>query len=337
MNAPPLPPSQTCWVVSDGKIGMESQCLGLAEAMGADPIVKRVQVRRPWRWLPPLWVPNPLASLGPKKDRLAPPWPDLLIASGRQSVAVSIAIRALSAGSTLTVQIQNPAVDPALFDMIVAPSHDRFNGPNIIETFGAMNRVTAARLAQAADRFAPQWADLPRPLVAVMLGVNNKVYRMPARLGEKLGRQLAAMARREGAGLLVTASRRTSREVLDAIRRALDGLPAQIWDGSGENPYMGYLALADAIVVTADSVNMVSEAATTGKPVYVVELDGGSRKFRLFHDDLRGKGITRPFEGRLETWPYTPLRETERTAEEIRRRFGARLDQCAPRHSGLTP
>ena len=93
---------------------MESQCVGLAEALGADPVVKRIQVRQPWRWMPPLWVPNPLASLGPKKDQLTPPWPDILIASGRQSVAVSIAIRAASAGATFTIQIQNPAVDPAL-------------------------------------------------------------------------------------------------------------------------------------------------------------------------------------------------------------------------------
>jgi len=303
---------------------MESQCVGLAEALGADPAVKRIQVRRPWRWMPPLWVPNPIASLGPKKDRLTPPWPDILIASGRQSVAVSIAIRAASAGATFTIQIQNPAVDPALFDAIVAPSHDRMSGPNIIESLGAMNRVTAARLAQAAEIFAPRWADLPRPLVAVMLGGSNKVYRMPARIGQDLGQKLANMARREGAGLLVTASRRTSPRVLDAVRQALDGLPARIWDGGGENPYMGYLALADVLVVTADSVNMVSEAAATGKPVFVVDLKGGSRKFRDFHEAMRDRGITRPFEGRLETWRYTPLRETERMAEEIGRRFDAR-------------
>ncbi len=325
MTEPTSLSAQTCWVVSDGKIGMESQCIGLAEALGTTPIVKRIQVRRPWRWLPPLWVPDPLGSLGPKKDRLTPPWPDILIASGRQSVAVSIAIRRMSLGSTLTVQIQNPAVDPALFDMIVAPRHDRLHGLNVIETTGGMNRVTAARLAQAAGRFGPQWSGLPRPLVAVMLGGDNKVYRMPGRVGEKLGRQLAEMARREGAGLLVTPSRRTAPGVLETIRRSLDGLPARIWDGTGENPYMGYLALADAIVVTADSVNMVSEAATTGKPVFVVALEGGSRKFRAFHEELRSEGITRSFEGQLDAWHYTPLRETERAAEEIRRRFGARL------------
>ena len=324
MNQYTVSPAEVCWVVSDGKVGMETQAIGLAEALGFDPVVKRIQVRRPWRWLPPLWVPDPIGSLGPKKDKLAPPWPDVLIASGRQSVGVSIAIRRAAAGRTYTIQIQNPAVDPARFDTIVTPRHDRLRAPNVIETIGGMNRVTAPRLAEAAERFGPQWSDLPRPLVAVMLGGDNKVYRMPTRIGEELGQQLADMARREGAGLLVTPSRRTAPGVLKAIQQALDGVPARFWDGSGDNPYMGYLALADAVVVTADSVNMVSEAATTGKPVYVVDLEGGSRKFSTFHADLREAGIARPFEGRLESWRYTALRETERAAAKIRRRLAAR-------------
>jgi mitochondrial fission protein ELM1 len=312
-----------CWVVTDGKIGMEIQCIGLAEALGFEPVVKRIQVRRPWRWLPPLWVPNPLGSLGPKKDNLAPPWPEVLIASGRQSIAVSIAIRRAAAGRCFTVQIQNPVVDPALFDVIVTPRHDRLQAPNVISTLGAMNRVTPARLAEAAGHFAPQWADMPRPLIAVVLGGNNKVFRFTKSIGEQLGRRLAELARKHHAGILVTPSRRTPPDVLAALSEALQGLSAQIWDGQGENPYLGYLALADAIVVTADSVNMVSEAATTGKPVYVVELPGGSRKFREFHTALREAGKTRTFEGRFEPWTYEPLRDTQDAAAAIHKRLAA--------------
>jgi len=322
-SAPPA-----CWVVSDGKIGMEVQCLGLAEALGFAPAVKRIQVRRPWRWLPPLLVPNPLQCLGPKGDRLAPPWPRVLIASGRQTVAVSIAIRQAARGRTFTVQVQNPAVDPARFDAIVTPRHDRLRGPNVINTVGGLNIVTPARLAAAAARFAPRLKALPRPLIAVALGGDNKVYRMTGKVVERLGAQLAAMTRAEGAGLLITPSRRTSDRALAALRAALDGLPVKIWDGRGDNPYLAYLALADAIVVTADSINMVSEAASTGKPVFVVELSGGSKKFRRFHRALRAAGVTREFAGRMETWNYAPLRDTEHAAAEIRRR----LD----RHAGRT-
>ena len=93
--------------------------------------------------------------------------------------------------------------------------------------------------------------------------------------------------------------------------------PAYIWDGHGANPYYGMLALADAIIVTCDSVNMVSEACTTGKPVYVIDLPGGSDKFRRFHQAMRDDGLTRPFADRLEMWNYPPLNDVELVAERI--------------------
>jgi mitochondrial fission protein ELM1 len=314
----------TCWVVSDGKAGMVAQCLGLAEALGFAPIVKRIQVRRPWRWLPPTLLRDPLATLGPKGDALTPPWPDVLIASGRQTIASSMAIRRLSGGRTFTVQIQNPVVDASSFDVVVAPRHDRLRGSNVIASVGGLNRITPESLAREAARFAPRVADLPRPLVCVLLGGNNKVYRMTDRIVRRLGARLAELARREGAGLLVTPSRRTRTAHLRLLRDALAGQPAYIWDGTGENPYLGFLAIADAFVVTADSVNMVSEAATTGKPVYVVPLTGGSGKFRRFHRAMSEAGITRPFEGRLEHWTYPPLRDTAEAAAEIHRRLAER-------------
>ena len=107
------------------------------------------------------------------------------------------------------------------------------------------------------------------------------------------------------------------------LRERLAGHSAEIWNGAGDNPYFGYLGLADAIVVTGDSVSMVSEACATGKPVYVFDLEGGSEKFRRFHDNLRERGFTRPFTGSLEIWDYTPLRDTELVADEIRRRIDA--------------
>lgn len=314
----------TCWVVSDGKAGMVTQCLGLAEALGFAPTVKRIQVRRPFRWLPPGLVRDPLATLGPKGDALAPPWPDVLIASGRQTIASSMAIRRLSGGRTFTVQIQNPVVDPSHFDVVVTPRHDRLRAGNVIATVGGLNRITPDALAREAARLAPRLADLPRPLVCVLLGGDNKVYRMTDGIVRRLGAGLAELARRDGAGLLVTPSRRTRPAHLRLLRDALAGQPACIWDGTGENPYLGFLASADAFVVTADSVNMVSEAATTGKPVYVMPLRGGSAKFRRFHKTMSEAGITRPFEGRLEHWTYPPLRDTAETAAKIRRLLAER-------------
>ena len=327
-------PSRTCWVLSEGKAGMEVQCLGLAEALGFEPTVKRIEVTRPWRWLPPRLIPDPLAAIDPKRDSLEPPWPDLLISCGRQTVAPAMAIREASAGGTFTVHIQNPIVDPARFDLLIAPRHDRLEAPNVIVTTGALNRVTEDRLAAAAVRYGPRFEALPRPLVAVFLGGRNKVYRFTHDAARRLGEGLAQLSRREKAGLLVTASRRTDAKVMAIIRQALAGRPAEIWDGSGDNPYFGFLALADAFVVTGDSVNMVCEAATTGKPVHVVALEGGSAKFRRFHESLGHAGVTRPFAGRLEHWSYPALRDTECAAAEVRRRLDARWGAGADRSHG---
>ncbi len=315
-----------CWVMTDGKAGMEVQCLGLAEALGFEPRIKRIQVTKPWRWLPPRWVPNPLGAIGPKGDSLEPPWPEVLIASGRQTVAPSMAIRRAAGGRTFTVQIQNPVVRPAAFDVVVAPRHDRLSGPNVIETVGGLNRVTEARLRAAAATFGPAFAQLPRPLIAVVLGGSNRVYRFTRAITQRLAEDLARLCQAEGAGLLITASRRTDPSLVTLLRDSLNGCPAEIWDGVGDNPYFGYLALAEAFVVTGDSVNMVCEAATTGKPVYVVDLAGGSAKFARFHQTLRETGATRPFAGRLEQWSYPPLRDTEISAAEIQRRLAARAE-----------
>ncbi|BAI70895.1 hypothetical protein AZL_002570 [Azospirillum sp. B510] len=324
LTRPPLPrPPLTCWVVSDGKAGMENQCVGLAESLGMTPVVKRVHLRTPWRQLTPyLRIGNRFAA-GPGGDPVGPPWPDLLIGTGRQSIPVSLAVRRRSGGRTFTVQIQDPVMSPRHFDLIVVPRHDKLRGDNVLVTRGAMHRVTPAILAAAAERFAPRLAHLPHPRIAVLIGGDNGVYRLTPTIMGDVAERLANLTRSHGAGLMVTPSRRTGTDNEAILRARLSGLPAEVWDGGGENPYFAYLGLADAVVVTCDSVSMTSEACSTGKPVYVIELEGGSPKFRAFHDGLYQDGITRPFDGSLDRWDYAPLNETELVADEVRRRLSA--------------
>lgn len=300
---------------------MENQCLGLAEALGANAVIKRIKPRFPWRFLAPqLWF-APFRSLDPAGDQLAPPWPDLLIATGRPTVALSMAIRRASRGRTFTVQIQNPTVDLKQFDLVIAPAHDGLTGDNVISTTGALHRITAPRLAREADRFRTRLQYLPRPLVAVLIGGDNRQYRMNRDCVDRLSEGLVKLAVVHKAGLMVTPSRRTGAANEALIRKKLSGLPAEIWDGKGDNPYFAYLGLADIIVVTGDSVSMVSEACATGKPVYVFHLAGGSKKFRCFHAGLQARGVTRPFTGELSEWQYEPLDDMERIAEDIHRRM----------------
>jgi mitochondrial fission protein ELM1 len=299
---------------------MENQCAGLAEAVGLPFAVKRIRVRAPWRWWSPQLWPAPLGALSKAGDRLAPPWPRLLIATGRASVGAAMAIRRAS-NSTFAVQLQNPGVELAEFDMVVAPEHDKLFGHNVVTTFGALHRVTKQRLDTEARALGSTIAHLPKPRVAVLVGGKNRSYRLDASVARRLAELLEAACRDFGAGLAVTMSRRTSAAAAELLRERLRPLPAVLWDGTGPNPYFAYLAMADAIVVTCDSVSMASEAASTGKPVYVFDLPGGSAKFEEFHARLRHERIARPFAGKIERWTYDPPRDTARVAAEVRRRL----------------
>lgn len=329
---PSQPEPLTAWVVTDGTVGMENQCVALAAAVGVQPTIKRIAIRAPWRWLPPrLWV-RPLAAVArlDGSPPLAPPWPDLLIATGRQTVAPAAAIRRAAGGRTFAVQLQDPKVALDRFDLVIAPAHDQLAGANQLATAGAMHAVTPQALATAAGPVTQMLADLPRPLVAVVLGGPNGAYSFDAAQARILADQLARLAGEQGVGLAITTSRRTPDAVVETLESTLAGLPAVIWNANAPenaragapNPYIGFLALADWVLVTGDSVNMVSEATGTAKPVYVIDLPGGSAKFTRFHVALRDAGITRRFDGRLESWTYEPLDDTGRAAVEIRRRLG---------------
>ncbi len=317
------------WVLHDGKPGMASQALGLAEATGFQFSEKVLRVRRPWSWLPPqLWL-APLDAAREAGLALTPPWPDLVIGCGRNTARPALAIRRASGGRTVAAQIQDPRVGRGEFDMLCVPEHDRLRGPRILVTRGAIHRVTAQRLAAERRRFAALEA-LPRPIIGVLIGGSNRAYRLDLRRLGEIAEMIAAMLRRTGASAVVTPSRRTGERGLGLLRERLAGLPGSIWDGAGDNPYYAYLAVADALLVTANSVSMVSEAAATGKPVYILGLDGGDAKFARFHETMRKAGITRPFKGRLECWSYTPPDDTARAGAALRDLVLTRLAQRRP-------
>ncbi|MEE8438237.1 MAG: mitochondrial fission ELM1 family protein [Micropepsaceae bacterium] len=313
--------SVSCWVVTDGKAGMESQCIGLAEALGLDPIVKCVALRAPWRQFTPHFRFAQSLGFAKQCDALKAPWPDLVIATGRQSVAASIFIRAKARKDgkrTITVQLQNPGLSSSYFDLVVAPRHDGLVGENVIATRGALHRITGERTSEGAARLTPYVSRLPRPYIGVLLGGSNAAYRFDADAAGKLGRQLAHAAQVMGGSLLVTASRRTGEVNENVFKDAIRMVPNFFWEGNGFNPYFGILGLADFLVVTCDSVNMVSEALASGKPVYVADLPGGARKFESFHRHMRDEGLTRPFDGVLEAYSYVPPKDMAEVTARIR-------------------
>ena len=310
------------WALHDGKEGMRSQALGLAEATGLAIVEKPLAIRNPWAWLPPqLWL-SPLRAVTSNGVPLAPPWPDLLIGCGRNTAMPALAIKRSTGGRTIAAQVQDPGIGHGEFDLMVVPAHDRLRGPRVFITEGAIHRVTPGRLDAERRRF-PILESLPRPVLAVLVGGSNRAYRLTLGRLRDIADAVAAAVRASGGSVVVTPSRRTGPEGIALFRERLAGLAADIWNGTGDNPYYAYLAIADAVLVSADSVSMVSEAAATGKPVHVFDLEPrfggrGSAKFAHFHAMMRAAGITRPFAGRIEQWGYHPPDETDRAGAALR-------------------
>lgn len=313
----------TCWVVTEGIAGTENQCIGVAEAMGLAPVVKRVNLRFPWRQLSPWLRMGHGFALARGSDAIAAPWPDIALVSGRKAVGIGLDIKKRSGGKTVLVQIQDPKLPATHFDIVIVPQHDDLRGDNVFVTTAGLHRVTPEKLSQAQADWECKLATLPLPRVAVMIGGNSRAHKMTTAAAEKLAQNLQKLAA-TGAGLMITASRRTGAENTRLLREKVTGKNVFFWDGQGENPYFGFLALADYIIVTEDSVSMTSEAISTGKPVYIAALEGGARRLDNFHRLLREQGYTRAFDGTLDTWHYEPPRDTQKAAAHIAQKL--RLD-----------
>lgn len=317
----------TCWVVTDGRAGIEAQALGLAEAIArrrpATIITKRIDVTAPWRKLPRALWGDPFARLAAGSDLTAPPfpqlWPDMWIGCGRLSVPFSIAAKKKSP-STFVVQLQNPRAPSRLFDLVIAPEHDGLAGDNILSIIGATLRGERITRAAPADGGACR--------IAVLIGGPNRAFRMGRAEAEKIGAALRKLAS-SGARLEVTTSRRTPPDVAAMLEVMLASVADIFWRADtgdkGANPFAQMLGHADAIFVTEDSVNMAVEAAATGAPVHVLRLSrkpfASAAKFDAFHRSLATRGVSRYFDGALERWTYAPLDETGRAANEVLRRL----------------
>ncbi|WP_273241226.1 MULTISPECIES: mitochondrial fission ELM1 family protein [Hyphomonas] len=321
------------WAVSDGRAGNAAQVRAVLQALGdtrrwiqiahiageahrADPLV--LTPRIPWRWLPADKWPNPVVAL-PKdqRDLLGPPWPTVWVAAGRRSAALTRAVRELSGGKTLTVQILDPKISSDNFDLLVTPAHDEVSGPNVIQTIGSPSYFPPDLIEQAGQSFA-DLADERGKSAIVILGGNSKAHTFTDAAAERLDSQLRTLAG-QGWRLRITTSRRTPVQIVARFRAMADEIGARFWAGpeDGENPYLAWLVFSDCAIVTEDSANMLSDAAWHNLPIHIARLEGRSEKFDKLHQSLIDHGAARLFGGVLETWTYPALREADRVADAI--------------------
>lgn len=325
------------WIVTDGNLGTRAKTAGIARTLGIEFEHKQVKPRLPWDKLAPWGPVDPRENFGRAGSTFSPPWPDIAIAAGRRTIPYLSALRRASEGATFTVLLQHPRTSLDVADLIWCPNHDGLAAANVISTPTTPHVMRPQELAFLRQRQDPEIASLGRPRVAVLLGGPNSVFRFDAASLARLSEALETLGR-SGASFMITPSQRTTSALFRAATEATRAFPRIVWTKTGPNPYWAFLAHADLIVVTGDSVNLASEACVTGKPVYVFEPAGGSLKFARFHAQLRDHGATRPLTASVDaaaTWSYRPLDAAPVIVGEIARRFRAsREPPVARRASG---
>lgn len=276
--------------------------------------------------------------------------PLLVIASGRDTISVASSIKRLASDNVFVVQIQHPRSHLERFDLVITPQHDYYPlspraqeqvprvlrkwitpqeppDKHVILTMGALHQLDSTALRSAAISWHEEFSPLPKPILVVNIGGPTRYCRYGTDLARQLTTSLHSVLESCGS-VRISFTRRTPEKVRNVIKKEL-GTESKIhiWNGEGPNPHMGNLAWADAFIVTADSVSMLSEACSTGKPVYVLGSERCTWKFIDFHKTLREKGVVRPFTGfedMSESWSYPPLNDTAEAANQVQKALAER-------------
>jgi uncharacterized protein len=314
----------SCWCISKGMAGMNSQTSGLAKAVGFDFEFKNARMGFPWNCLPMSWAPWSNTVMKNPSALIAEPAPRLVVSCGRHGIIPALFLKKKFGDQVFTVHIQDPKIDTSGFDLVVIPKHDLTRADNVYLTTGALHYVTPEKLAAArTSEHATAFQESDRPICTVLLGGKNGYYSFSNSDIERLIVHLECVTEAHGVKLVILKSNRSPEFACRRLEERF-GEEHFVWDGQGHNPYFEALAWSSYVVVTGDSVSMVTEATATGCPVYVQHLTERrpAPRFRRFHDMFEKAGYTRTFDGQLENWSYEPVNDTPKVAELIRERMG---------------
>jgi mitochondrial fission protein ELM1 len=265
------------WLIDAYRAGERGQVQALVDALGWPCETKHLAYRK-WVVLPHVLGQASLRGITPEAAAtLRPPWPDLVITSGVRNEPVCRWIRDQSGGRTRYVHVGRPWAVLDSFDLVITtPQYRVPRHPNVLQNLLTLHSVSPERLAAARAEWADHFAALPRPRIAVIAGGHSGPFTLGPKAATRLARQASALARQSGGSLLVSTSSRTTEEAADALQAGID-VPNYFYrwvPGDPANPYFGILALADRLVVTGDSIAMLSEACATGRPVQIFDLGG---------------------------------------------------------------
>ena len=304
-------------LLTEGLHGMISQVEGLAKALDLDYFHEKVELNSPWNLVPP--------SLTPKKkfifkNQINKEY-DVIISCGRKSVIPSIVLKKNSNKKIVNIHIQNPKVSLENFDIVVAPDHDSLEGPNVLISKGAIHYLTLNEIEKAKDYLVSK-IEKQKEVVTLILGGPTKYYNYDNESMIQIFSKINKQILEKNMQLIIIPSNRTPEKIIQFAKEYFNK-NRLIIDNVDKQAYLSSLALAKYIIVTCDSSSMISEAALTGKPVYVAMIPAmrNDKRFQKFRNLLESMNIIRKLEDSLDTWSYEKLDETNRIAKQIKEKL----------------
>ena len=306
-------------LLTEGMHGMISQVEGMAKALNTEYSHKIVRLSLPWNLIPPKFTPVSQIVLKDKIYITNNEIPDLIISCGRKSVIPSILLKRKNP-KIFTIHIQDPKVNLKNFDAIVAPEHDNLKGDNIYTSKGAIHYITEAEINKARQYLVNKIKS--EKIVSLILGGPNKYYSFNSDQIINIFNQIKSIFVSDGYKVIIIPSMRTPKKIIDLAEREMSSC-GYVVNKVDKQAYLSAYALANYVIVTCDSTSMISEAATSGKPIFVAHMKAKRNNYRFnrFYELFKQMGITRNLGEKVETWTYNKHNEAQRIAAEIKNKI----------------
>ena len=306
-------------LLTEGMHGMISQVEGMAKALDVEYTHKIVRLSFPWSLIPPKFSPISGIVLKDKNYITENEKFDLVISCGRKSVIPSIFLKKKNP-KLFTIHIQNPKVNSKHFDIVISPIHDNYYGPNVIHSKGAIHYITQLEIDNAKSYLKKNINS--EKIVSLILGGPNKYYNFDKDQLVNIFNQIKSNFISKSYKVIVIPSIRTPKSIIELAIKEMSscGYVANIVD---KQAYLSAYSLADYIVVTCDSTSMISEAAASGKPIFVAHMKPkrNNYRFKRFFDLFKKMGIIRDLGEKVETWSYNKHNEAQRIAVELKNKI----------------
>ena len=301
-------------LLTEGLHGMISQVEGLAKALNLEYFHEKIELNNFWKLIPPSLTPVKKYVFKNNIDKEF----DIIISCGRKSVIPSIYLKKNSNKKIINIHIQNPRVSLNNFNYIIAPEHDGISGKNVISSKGALHYLTIEEIEKSRD-YLQNKSNTKKDILTLILGGPTKYYNYSTQNIKSIFSNIKNLTEKNNLHLIVIPSNRTPVETVSLAKSELIN-DTTIIETVDKKAYLSALCLAKYIVVTCDSSSMISEAALTGKPVYVamIETKRNDKRFKEFRKLFKNMNILRKLDDKLETWSYEKLDEANRISKLIK-------------------